>query len=521
MTRNIKKAISAVLTAAVSTAHIPSTVLAQQYSYIVSANIADGVLNTVVSASSEVKEVSCYIAEYSESGELISISKNIEIHSGENTFEQILNKETYKISVFLWNEMQPITEKLTLFTYAEPAESAQPTESVPSAEPTLTPEPTADVSVTPPVPSDKPEKTSTVTIQFVDEENNKLKDDMVFSETYQEGDIYTVPESLKNQFAVKTDDGLYNLYEFNEGTSQQSTPFADEITLKLTFNSGVQYNYYEDFENYTVVQSDWKLGDKSPYPAVETSHTKYLKHTTTTTSTGTYTNFKEPVDTTEKIAEITADVMFTKPTDAKLGQFAISNTDPAFSSGKIHWGVENSAGHILVMQYSEGKTFKINNTDITDICEADKWLNIKAEANFSTKKINITVTNESGKSKTFEDSFFSSSVKSNIGSIYLRSPSTNGTVNVDNLAVRITGNAGPVEPNVKSPLNSKSVYAFGDSIVYGHNAPAQSFMRLIADDYSMDLNMMAKNGATIMQSSNHILTQIKNAPSMLVSCECL
>ena len=38
-------------------------------------------------------------------------------------------------------------------------------------------------------------------------------------------------------------------------------------------------------------------------------------------------------------------------------------------------------------------------------------------------------------------------------------------------------------------------------------------MRLIANDYAMTLNMMAKNGATIMQSGNQILAQIKNAPT--------
>lgn len=75
-------------------------------------------------------------------------------------------------------------------------------------------------------------------------------------------------------------------------------------------------------------------------------------------------------------------------------------------------------------------------------------------------------------------------------------------------------------------LNGKTVYAFGDSIVYGHNAPKQSFMRLIADDYGMELNMLAKNGATVVTTDsyskedpeeetkdNYIINQIKGASS--------
>ena len=75
-------------------------------------------------------------------------------------------------------------------------------------------------------------------------------------------------------------------------------------------------------------------------------------------------------------------------------------------------------------------------------------------------------------------------------------------------------------------LNGKTVYAFGDSIIYGHDAPDQSFMRLIADDYNMNLIMLAKNGATVVTTDsyskesieeettdNYIINQIKGAPS--------
>lgn len=73
-------------------------------------------------------------------------------------------------------------------------------------------------------------------------------------------------------------------------------------------------------------------------------------------------------------------------------------------------------------------------------------------------------------------------------------------------------------------LKGKKVYAFGDSIVYGHNAPTKSFMHLLSDDYGMKLTMLAQNGATVITADsyskevpdeettdNYIINQIKSA----------
>lgn len=84
-----------------------------------------------------------------------------------------------------------------------------------------------------------------------------------------------------------------------------------------------------------------------------------------------------------------------------------------------------------------------------------------------------------------------------------------------------------LEPEISDQvLSGKTVYAFGDSIVYGHNAPSKSFMKLISDDYEMELEMYAKNGASVVNtdssekedeneemSGNYIIRQIREAPS--------
>ena len=63
-------------------------------------------------------------------------------------------------------------------------------------------------------------------------------------------------------------------------------------------------------------------------------------------------------------------------------------------------------------------------------------------------------------------------------------------------------------------LEGKKVYAFGDSIIYGHTDPEHSFMRLLADRVKLDLRMYAVDGATIRtEKENNIITQVKAAPS--------
>lgn len=62
-------------------------------------------------------------------------------------------------------------------------------------------------------------------------------------------------------------------------------------------------------------------------------------------------------------------------------------------------------------------------------------------------------------------------------------------------------------------LDGLSVYAFGDSILYGHNRPQTSMPRLMAGRYGWKLSMFARNGATVLPGENQILRQIDAAPN--------
>ena len=353
------------------------------------------------------------------------------------------------------------------------------------------------------------DKTSNITIQFRDEEQNVIREDKVITETYNDGDTYTVPDSLKIPFAVKVQDG-YNLYEFNEGKSQLTAPFAENMTLTLVFNNTSQYDYYEDYENYTIDAAKWTLGAGS-LPVINNDHTNYVYHSTGSSTTSAYTKF-DAVDTTDKKVKISFDTKLVTPSGNGLSQLSIANSSPSFSSNNVNYGANNtSSGHILLLGYQSG-SLTVNGAS-ANTAFMDKWTHVEAEVDFGSKEAVVTLSADGVTSQTLETKIYSSTFDSNIGMVYLRSGGSNGAIAFDNLGIKITGSASAVVPDIESVLNFKSVYAFGDSIVYGHNAPAKSFMRLIANDYAMNLNMLAKNGATIINSTNWILSQVKNAPA--------
>ena len=62
-------------------------------------------------------------------------------------------------------------------------------------------------------------------------------------------------------------------------------------------------------------------------------------------------------------------------------------------------------------------------------------------------------------------------------------------------------------------LEGRTIYAFGDSIVYGHTHPEYCFMRQIQELFPCNLRIYAVNGATVIDSDNAIRTQVENAPA--------
>lgn len=352
------------------------------------------------------------------------------------------------------------------------------------------------------------------TIKYVDEEGNSLKEDTVVDEDVYVGDIYTIPNEMTADFTVENDEGKIDLYQFNESKSQTKTELTADTEMTLVFNLSGQYDYYEDFENYEVNNNVWTNGSGTYSLTVANDNSKYLSYSCTSgSSVGSYTTFDE-INCEGKTVKIEADLKFSPSSITGDSQFSIGNSSPSFSSNKISYGFENSAGHIIGLVHKKSSaSFLVNGESISTGLIGD-WVHLEADADFVSKKVTVKLTNDKGYSAEVKDvSFYSSSVDDNIGSMYVRAASGNGNVGVDNLRISITGDGVPAEPEIPSALNYKSVYAFGDSIVYGHNAPGNAFMNLIANKYSMSLTKYAKNGATVMDSGNDIIAQVNGASS--------
>lgn len=353
-----------------------------------------------------------------------------------------------------------------------------------------------------------------VTIKYVDEEGNSLKDDIVITDNVYIGDNYTVSDAMMSDFTKRNNEGKTNLYQFNASKSQTTATLTNNTEIILVFNMTNQYDYYEDFEEYTINDSKWKHGSGSYSLTVANDNSKYLSYVCTGgSSVGSYTTFDE-IKCEGKTVKIEADLKFAPTTITGDSQFSIGNTSPAFSSNKISYGFENSDGHIIGLVHKKGSSsFLVNGQSVSTNLIGD-WVHLEADADFVSKKVTVKLTNKSGYSAQVKDAdFYSSSVADNIGSMYVRGAGGNGNVGVDNLSITITGDGVAAEPEIKSVLNYKSIYAFGDSIVYGHNAPNEAFINLISNKYSMTLTKYAKNGATVIDSGNDIISQVNSASS--------
>lgn len=369
-----------------------------------------------------------------------------------------------------------------------------------------------DKNVAVPMTSNSDLTPATVTLKYVDEENNIIKDDVIITDNVYARDSYTVPDEYTADFTKMNDSGKVDLYQFNASASQTTAVLEENTELKLVFNLTSTYDYYEDFENYNIDTDAW-TGTTAGVSLGSENNSSYLNYACTgSSSVGAYTAIPE-INCEGKTVRIEADIKFAPSSITGDSQFSIGNSSPTFSGGNVNWGVENSTGHIISFIQSSKGTFSVNGNNI-DMDFVDDWMHMTADIDFVSQTVTIRLTNDSGNDITIEGTdFYSATVDSNIGSIYMRGASGGGNVSLDNLAIMITGDGTIAEPDIESPINYKTVYAFGDSIVRGHNDPDSAFMNIIEDDYAIELNKMAVNGATVMKRDNWITEQVQDAPA--------
>lgn len=354
---------------------------------------------------------------------------------------------------------------------------------------------------------------ASVTIRYVDEEGNSVKDDTVITEDVYVEDSYTVTEEYTADFTKRSDSGKFDFYAFNASASQTTAILTENAVFTLVFNLKGQYDYHEDFEAYEINDDEWEHGSGNHSMTLGSDNSTYLNYACASgSSVGSYTTFNE-ISCEGKTVKVEADLRFSPKNITGDSQFSIGNTSPSFSSNRISYGFENSAGHIIgLVHKANSSSFLVNGQSVSTDLIGD-WVHMEADIDFLSKKVTVRLTNDSGYDVTVADAdFYSSSVEDNIGSFYMRGAGGGGNVSLDNLTIMITGDGVPAEPEIISPLNYKTVYAFGDSIVRGHNDPNNAFMNVIARDYAVQLNKMAVNGATMIKSDNWITDQVLDAP---------
>ena len=137
----------------------------------------------------------------------------------------------------------------------------------------------------------------------------------------------------------------------------------------------------------------------------------------------------------------------------------------------------------------------------------DTTYTIRVHADFEEKTVSYSITEKDGKVAAQEIAIPTEA--SNLAKMIACNWWVGQPQYIDNF--RLTA----PEAALDLPLEGKTLYAFGDSIVAGHQYTKHSFADFIADQEGMILQKYAVNGATIMEagySGGQILSQLNSAP---------
>ena len=135
-----------------------------------------------------------------------------------------------------------------------------------------------------------------------------------------------------------------------------------------------------------------------------------------------------------------------------------------------------------------------------------KWYTVNLHLDFTLQTVQYTITTREA-AATVMASGTASVTGRNLGKLVACNYYGVGVQSIDNFRLTV-----PAHP-ANGKLTGKKLYAFGDSIVYGHKY-ARGFVNFTAERELMTLTKYAKNGATIgpaKASGGQIITQVKAA----------
>ena len=278
-----------------------------------------------------------------------------------------------------------------------------------------------------------------IAIEFKDNQGNDIMESVTETGDFYVGDKYTVSADYRKDQVVKRDGKVYT-YKYNAEKSVYTEDKLEENNIfTLVYDVGGEYDFYADFENYTIDDSALTYGGGNPKLTVANDNeNSYLSYASTGSTVGVWQKF-DTIDCTNKTVTVNADIKFAPKGTAGNSQFSIGDTSPKFDSNNVNYGFVNKSkkydGHIIAVEYNSGSTLLVNGQTVSSDF-VGSWIHLNAEINFATKKINVTLKNDSDITAELNDlDFYSSNDITEIGSFYLRAAKSNGTVGLDNLTM--------------------------------------------------------------------------------------
>lgn len=278
-----------------------------------------------------------------------------------------------------------------------------------------------------------------IAIKFKDNQGNDIMESVTETGDFYVGDKYTVSADYRKDQVVKRDGKVYT-YKYNAEKSVYAADKLEENSVfTLVYDVGGEYDFYADFENYTIDDSVLTYGGGSPKLTVaKDNENSYLSYASTGSTVGVWQKL-DTIDCTNKTVTVNADIKFAPKGTAGNSQFSIGDTSPNFDSNNVNYGFVNKSkkydGHIIAVEYNSGSTLLVNGQTVSSDF-VGSWIHLNAEINFAAKKINVTLKNDNDITAELNDlDFYSSNDITEIGSFYLRAAKSNGTVGLDNLTM--------------------------------------------------------------------------------------
>ena len=278
-----------------------------------------------------------------------------------------------------------------------------------------------------------------IAIKFKDNQGNDIMENVTETGDFYVGDKYTVSADYRKDQVVKRDGKVYT-YKYNAEKSVYTADKLEENSVfTLVYDVGGEYDFYADFENYTIDDSVLTYGGGSPKLTVaKDNENSYLSYASTGSTVGVWQKL-DTIDCTNKTVTVNADIKFAPKGTAGNSQFSIGDTSPKFDSNNVNYGFVNKSkkydGHIIAVEYNSGSTLLVNGQTVSSDF-VGSWIHLNAEINFAAKKINVTLKNDNDITAELSDlDFYSSNDITEIGSFYLRAAKSNGTIGLDNLTM--------------------------------------------------------------------------------------